>query len=41
MARTGEKTYLMGVDTGTTNIKAALFDLEGNLISQSNQPIPN
>jgi|GEM_PF-27408 len=41
MVRTGEKIYLMGVDTGTTNIKAALFDLQGNLVSQSNQPIPN
>lgn len=41
MVRMGKKSYLMGVDTGTTNIKAALFDLQGNLLSQSNQPIPN
>lgn len=28
--RTMEKTYLIGVDSGTTGIKAVLFDVEGN-----------
>ena len=41
MGIAARRTYLMGVDTGTTNIKAALFDLEGRMVSQSNQPIPN
>jgi gluconokinase len=39
MKRAAEQAYLMGVDAGTTHIKAALFDLEGNLIAQSSRPI--
>lgn len=27
------KSYLLGVDLGTTNVKAAIFDLEGNSVS--------
>ncbi|MDH7499354.1 MAG: FGGY family carbohydrate kinase [candidate division NC10 bacterium] len=41
MGKGCEKAYLMGVDAGTTNIKAAVFDLEGNLVAQSSQPIAN
>jgi gluconokinase len=35
MAQGSEKTLLMGVDMGTTNIKAALFDLKGHWVAQS------
>jgi len=35
MAENSEKTLLMGVDVGTTNIKAALFDLRGDWVAQS------
>lgn len=30
-----EKQYIIGIDQGTTNIKAGLFDIEGNLYTQA------
>jgi len=34
------KRYLIGVDLGTSGTKAALYDLDGQLISESSQEIP-
>ena len=33
-----EKTYLVGMDLGTTNIKAIITDTEGNLIASASRP---
>jgi xylulokinase len=32
--------YLMGIDIGSTSIKAVVFDLEGNLIAEASRPTP-
>lgn len=32
--------YLLGIDIGTTNVKAVLFDLEGNAIAQARAEYP-
>ena len=32
------KTYLVGMDLGTTNIKAIITDSEGNLIASASRP---
>lgn len=35
-----EMGYLLGIDIGTTNVKAVLFDQEGRSFGRSNQPYP-
>jgi gluconokinase len=35
----GEKVYLLGVDVGTTHIKAVLFDQQGNPVAQSSRAV--
>lgn len=32
--------YLLGIDIGTTNVKAVLFDVQGNIASIAKQPYP-
>lgn len=34
------KKYLLGMDLGTTNIKASLFDVEGNAVSSASSTYP-
>lgn len=31
-------SYLMGIDLGSTSLKAIIFDLEGNIVSSGNRP---
>ena len=33
-----QKSYLLGIDLGTTNIKGNLMDEDGNLISTASRP---
>ncbi len=35
-----EKRYVLGIDCGTQSLRAALYDLEGNLASADAQPFP-
>ena len=35
-----EKTYLIGVDLGTSGTKAGLYDLDGNRIAEANTEVP-
>ena len=35
-----KQQYLMGVDIGTTGVKACVFDLEGNVVGSAYQEYP-
>ncbi len=39
MAKTGGP-YVLGIDCGTQSLRAALFDLEGNMLASDTQPYP-
>ena len=40
MPKTTESQYFLGIDAGTTSLKAAVFDLDGHMLSLARQEYP-